>query len=269
MAKMTFLQKLGYIFAPADSKGVGFFDRLVLIGALGADDAWRARADQPAEKFLSDTVAKLSAKMGISPPPQIIVYKSDVPNAASIVSGNIVIGSNILEIMTPGQIEAVMGHELSHHRHRGRDMPILLGIPLAYDVISEVLRAQMWRSSSPTSKIAVATAHTVGLYGANVVLPMGYMRQLEFEADKEGAWFTGRPQDMRGALEALERRGSQLQEERKKANPTLQPKRPPRWYELSHPPTPQRLERLNRLEAQMKRDGQLPEETLPSGPVSR
>lgn len=248
--KKTFLEKLRYIFAPADAKGVGFFDRLALTALLGAQDAWMARPDDPKEKQVLDAVAGLAPRMGVSRPPKIIIYQSNVPNAASILTGSVVVGTNLMEIMNPGQIEAVLGHELAHHRHRPRDLPALLGTPLAYDVGMEFIRPGLMRGAGPNQRLAFAAVESVGWGAANFLAPLAYMRSLEFEADREGARFTGRTQDMIGALEALDKRINEIHKEKQAQKPMTAAKTPPVWmkYLRTHPPTSERIARLMALD---------------------
>src|ERR1044072_1579398 len=135
----TLGDKLRYIFAPADAKGVGFFDRLVLATRLGTEDAWMARPEVEREKYLIDLAAALSPKMGITTPPQIIMYRSDYPNAASTMAGRGLMASSVFDIMTPPEVKALLAHELSHHRHKGRDALVMWGAPIGYCAGREIL----------------------------------------------------------------------------------------------------------------------------------
>lgn len=243
----SFRDRLKFIFTGKDGAGVGFFDRFVLGGMLGAQGAWVARPDDKREKMVLDILEDLSKERGIATP-KLIVYKSDIPNAASIASGNVVIGTNLMDIMTPDQIRAVMGHELSHHRHRSRDLPVMLGMPIAYDVAREVVYHKMENAGMKDKKYAVAFAVVdgVGLVAANIALPLAYMRSLEYEADKEGAEL-GQPKHMIGALESLQKRSHQILKER---NPHFKPHKQSGWMSWlnSHPPTASRIERLKAME---------------------
>lgn len=244
----TFFEKLAYIFAPADSKGIGFVDRL-LLGMQGADNAWAARPDVPEEKRLLDMLAGLSMKFGISPPP-LIIYESGVPNAASVISGSVMVGTRLMEIMTPGQMAAVLGHELTHHIHIARDMPVTLGLPIAYGVARAKLGMKPWQSTSGREKIAYTVLDTAGL-GAVVLIPRAWQRSCEFEADVESAKKTS-PGQMIGALNALEdditRTGREQNEAREKMGLPPVAYRAPNPWTSTHPPMPDRIKALQALQ---------------------
>lgn len=243
------MEKLGQIFAPADAKGVSFIDRFVLYLLLGADDVWVARPENPAEKKLMDVVADMSLKMNIAKPPRLVIYTSPKPNAASLATGSIAVGTAMFEVMTPPELEAVIGHELAHHRHRSRDLPVMLGIPLVYDAASSAIAgSNPYRNMSRQSRLAYRAADSVGLLATNVLIPLAYTRSIEYEADKEAAEYTGRPQDMIGALKALERRSRIINELRNK--PARQESSWSQYFQ-THPPTASRIERLQQQEQQM------------------
>lgn len=259
MAKRTFFQNLGYIFNPPDARGVGLLDRCVLT-RLGVDNAWQARPEVPAEKHLIDSTAALSRRMGIATPPKVLLYDSAIPNAASLITGSLLVATNLMDIMTPGQVDAVMGHELSHHRHRGRDVPVTLGLPLAYDALTLGVGWKNLGVMDPKSRLAFSTISSIGVGATNIVIPRAWQRNSEYEADWEGATATGRPGDMAGALEALGRRIQQLRLEAA-MRPETKSERPLRtaphaesiWERITrtHPPMSSRIARMRQLEKSM------------------
>jgi heat shock protein HtpX len=237
--KRTFLEKLGYIFAPADADGLGFFDRLFLTLHLGDQKAWLARPEVPAEKQLIDTVEALCARMHIDKLPKIFILDSPVPNAASVVGGSIVINTNSMQILEANEMEALLAHELSHHRHAGRDVPVTLGLPWAYNIGSAVMRSKI--GANLDKQLAFSKVDSVGLIATNRLIPMAWMRRNEFEADFEAALATN-PKYMSAALEVLEKRIAQL------VPPRLNAMRMKDSYFSTHPPTPRRLDLLKRME---------------------
>ncbi|MDE3060542.1 MAG: M48 family metalloprotease [Pseudomonadota bacterium] len=247
--RKSFLDKLLYVVAPGDARGVGFFDRMVL-AATGAEDAWAARRSDPREARVMDMVAAQSARAGMKPP-KLIVYQSHVPNAFSIYSGNLAVGTNLLDIMTPQQVAAVMGHELAHHSHIGRDASVTLGLPMAGGAAVAGAVPYAWRNRSAKNRLAFVAAATAGL-GACMVLPRAWQRSCELEADQESVEkFGHRPEAMAGALESLQQRMAELHKNRP---PSSMPQ-VVRDLLATHPPLKLRIDLLKRkAEAQQRGD---------------
>jgi heat shock protein HtpX len=218
------------VLFPKKDKGTNLLDRIIL-RLVGAEDAWLARPDHLQEKQLLDMLAGLSKKMHLEQPPPLFIYKSDAPNAASMMNGKLAVSTNLMQIMTPGQMEAVLAHELSHYRHRGRDWSVRLGItgtlvalitaitrsgkpapnrPKSFFEESVVFR---WFTSD-TGKISTAKiAEDAGVVVGASLLRRKYKRTIEAEADREAAVTTD-PREMIGALQNLEARLIEIRDEK-------------------------------------------------------
>ena len=171
------------------------------------------------ERELIDMVADLCEARGIQHIPRIAIAESNVPNASSIGGQVVVFTTDIKQRMSKDELRAIVGHELSHHRHTLRDTaatgalgfigyqgatrlaePALAMMPKAEGLLSMVTgRATHW------------LYHAIGAVGA-VWAITPWRRYMEVEADKEGAELTS-PEHMKGAFLKLEERAQELEAE--------------------------------------------------------
>lgn len=227
--KPTLMQKLSFVFAPKENKGTGWFDRAITTFVLGAGDAWAARADDPQEKRLLDSLARLSEKMQVKKPHKLIIYKSDKPNAAKLLGGTIVVGTDLMRIMNDEQMDAILGHELSHYKHGWKDFGICLGIAAA---AGSVVGAGLNKLNRKMHKTGGVSEFLIEMSAADLAT-LPYRRYMEYTADKEGAEMAS-PEAMTGGLDALEKRCEELRTEayRKKHGKNADPK-DASWLEKS------------------------------------
>ena len=98
-----------------------------LIGAL-----YRTREISPNENpKLHEAVEKISQKSGMKPP-KLMLAQIPIPNAFAYGSplggSRIAVTSGILKTLNDGEIEAVIGHELGHLKHR--DVQVMMFVSL-------------------------------------------------------------------------------------------------------------------------------------------
>jgi heat shock protein HtpX len=98
-----------------------------LIGAL-----YRTREISPNENpKLYEAVEKISRKSGMKPP-KLMLAQIPIPNAFAYGSplggSRIAVTSGILKTLNDGEIEAVIGHELGHLKHR--DVQVMMFVSL-------------------------------------------------------------------------------------------------------------------------------------------
>jgi len=287
----TYIETYGALTPPESNPGVGWLTRLIVNLFLGGKDCWAARAGNPQEAPLIDMVAKLCPKMGIQTPPELIIYTSQQPNAASITGGKVVVSEKLLSIMTPEEVESVMGHELAHHRHGLRDTVAIYGGVIAGDyayqkTLSPKLTRLIDGVKNARAKMALYIAKPVMEFLGFVGLINLYQQKIEYESDRESGLVTGHPEVMADALNALGDYGNKMhQQERlerrarmsdaeKVVTDTVE-KIEPKWvrrilrnpFEVlgSHPPIKLRVEALKAQEAQMHPD----KATLPDASVIR
>lgn len=80
---------------------------------------------------LQKIVNSVAAKLGLSKPPKAVVVQGP-PNAFAY--GNVLLGkyvavsSSLMDIATPEELEAIIGHELGHHKHRDNAIMLFMGL---------------------------------------------------------------------------------------------------------------------------------------------
>ena len=233
--------------------GVSYFfsDRIVL-ASYGAQPVSQAEAPE-----LHAIVANLAQRAGL-PVPRIAIIPEDTPNA--FATGRdpehavVAVTEGIMRVLSRPELEAVIGHELGHVKHRD----ILIGS------LSAVLaQAIMFLSrfagffgardeegrSNPIAGIAIMILGPI----AALMLQMAVSRSREYLADDYSAHLTGRPDMLASALERLQAYNQRL------PMPSAQPAtahmmivNPLRGGGLmglfsTHPPMEARVERLRRM----------------------
>jgi heat shock protein HtpX len=181
--------------------------------AMGVRLIENPRTEQ--EQWLVETVRKLASQAGIGMP-EVGWFDSPSPNAfatgarrdASLVA----VSSGLLQRMGKSEVEAVLGHEVSHVANGDMvTLTLIQGVVntfvfVASRVIGSVVDRVVFRSENgqgPAFWITTIVAQLVLSFLATMVV-MWFSRQREFRADAGGAHLAGR-QNMIGALRALGR----------------------------------------------------------------
>ncbi len=104
-----------------------------LIGPYIVNAIYRVRKLKPSEyPWLREAVERISARSGLKQPPRLMIAEIDLPNAfayGSPLTGNMVaVTRGLLRSLDPEEVEAVIGHELGHLKHR--DMIVMMMISL-------------------------------------------------------------------------------------------------------------------------------------------
>ncbi len=109
-----------------------------LIGPYIINAIYRVRELKPGEyPWLSKAVARISEKSGLRNPPKLMLAEIDLPNAfayGSPLTGNMVaVTRGLLRSLDREEVEAVVGHELGHLKHK--DVIIMMMISLVPAII--------------------------------------------------------------------------------------------------------------------------------------
>ncbi|MEM3897201.1 MAG: zinc metalloprotease HtpX [Nitrososphaerota archaeon] len=104
-----------------------------LIGPYIVNAIYHVRELRPGEHpWLREAVERISARSGLKQPPKLMIAEIDLPNAfayGSPLTGNMVaVTRGLLRTLDPEEVEAVIGHELGHLKHR--DMIVMMMISL-------------------------------------------------------------------------------------------------------------------------------------------
>jgi heat shock protein HtpX len=216
-----------------DAQGINFRSLLIFGAVLGFGGAflslaiskWTAKrlmgvrviaepGSEP-EAWLVETVRRQAGQAGIGMP-EVGVFDSPAPNAFATGARRdkalVAVSSGLLQRMNRREVEAVLGHEVSHVANGDMvTLTLIQGVVntfvfVASRLIGSIVDRVVFRSESgrgPGFWITTIVAEIVLAFLATMVV-MWFSRQREFRADGGGARLAGR-QSMISALEALGR----------------------------------------------------------------
>jgi heat shock protein HtpX len=174
--------------------------------------------DQPqnqTERWLVDTVARLARQANIGMP-EVGMFQQPEANAFATGwnknSALVAVSTGLLESMNADEVEAVLGHEISHVSNGDMvTMALMQGVVNTFvyffaTVIGHVVDRTVFKTErgyGPAYYIVQMVAQiALGILASMLV--MWFSRHREFRADAGGAQLAGR-QKMIGALRALQR----------------------------------------------------------------
>ena len=155
---------------------------------------------------LHEIVERLSADNGI-PKPKVAIVNSTVPNAfatgKSPKSSLVAVTSGILDLLDDDELEAVIGHELSHVR--SRDV-LVLTLASVFSMVAWYLvqfgffggLQGRGRNSSGSTAIVILVALITWVVSFLIIRAISRYR--EYSADRSGAIMTGKPDKLASAL---------------------------------------------------------------------
>jgi len=168
------------------------------------------------EKWLIDVVQRQAQQAGIGMP-EVGIFQSGMPNAfATGMNKNaalVAVSTGLLQAMTPDEVEAVVGHEMTHVSNGDMvTMALLQGVLNTFVYFfATIIGSIVDRSMSNDDR----GGYGMGYYMAQMIaqIALGFLasiivawfsRRREFRADAGGASLAGR-EKMIGALRALQR----------------------------------------------------------------
>ncbi|MDF9392106.1 MULTISPECIES: protease HtpX [Methylococcus] len=176
------------------------------------------RPSNSTESWLVDTVARQARQLGLGMP-EVGIFDSPEPNAfatgASKNSSLVAVSTGLLQNMNPDEVEAVLGHEMSHVANGDMvTMGLLQGVVNTFvyffaTVAGHLIDRVLFRSEDerggygPAYYITQMIAQIVLSILATMIV-MWFSRWREFRADAGGARLAGRGK-MIDALRALQR----------------------------------------------------------------
>ena len=259
------LASLAVIVAMAPTKlvvGVG------IAAAIGISGAMKERAQRPQAQPVSveeapglhAMVDRLCVVADL-PKPEIVIEPEKQPNSwivgLSRGRARLHVTEGLLALLSPSELEAVIGHELAHLVHRDAAVMTAVGGPGAVllDGGRRSARGGWW----------------IGMFGGVVAIGIGWLSRLgtqtlsrhrELAADSGSAALTGRPAALASALRRISGELRLIPQEDLRLAASrdvfhLLPVETPEegWVGLltaTHPPLAKRIERLERLERAMQ-----------------
>ena len=216
-----------------DANGINFSSLLIFGAVLGFGGAflslaisrWMAKRmmgvqliGEPRnehEAWLVETVRRLSTQAGIGMP-EVGYFESPAPNAFATGARRdkslVAVSTGLLQRMSRSEVEAVLGHEVSHVANGDMvTLTLIQGVVntfvfVASRLIGNIVDKVIFRNESghgPAFWITTIVAELVLAFLATMIV-MWFSRQREFRADGGGARLAGR-QNMISALQALGR----------------------------------------------------------------
>lgn len=174
--------------------------------------------DQPGnetERWLLDTVSRQARQAGIGMP-EVGIFEADAPNAfatgMSRDNALVAVSTGLLQAMNEDEVEAVIGHELTHVANGDMvTMALMQGVVNTFvfffaSIIGHIVDRAVFkteRGNGPAYYITQMAAQiALGILASMLV--MWFSRRREFRADAGGAKLAGRNK-MIAALQALQR----------------------------------------------------------------
>jgi heat shock protein HtpX len=248
-----------------------FSDRIALAAMRGRE----VTPEQAPE--LHQMVDRLCA-LADMPKPRVAIADSDLPNAFATGRNHkhavVCVTTGILRRLSTPELEAVLSHELSHVAHR--DVAVMtiasfLGILAGFVVRSSIYAGAFGggglgrsndRDNNAGAVILLVVLASAVVYAISFLLTRLLSRYRELSADRAGAILIGRPSLLASALVKITGDMSRIPTRDLRAAEPLNafffaPAVAPGFSFSSlfatHPPLRQRLEQLERLEAQLGR----------------
>jgi heat shock protein HtpX len=201
------------------------------------------------------------------PKPKIAVADTDVPNAFAMgrsqKSATVCCTTGIMKVLSPSELEGVMGHELTHVKNR--DVMIMTIASFFASVAALILQFAFFfggggddDDGAPAIIIVIAASFLV--YILSFFLMLALSRYREFAADRGSALITGRPSALSSALlkisSAMQAVPQQDLRDAERLNAFfIVPTSVKGFVQTifaTHPPMEKRIERLQQLERQLQ-----------------
>jgi heat shock protein HtpX len=142
---------------------------------------------------LYEMVERLSRKSGIKPP-QLMIARIPIPNAfayGSPITGNrVAVTAGLLNTLDKEEVEAVIGHELGHLKHR--DVQVMMFVSILPALLYYIGYSLMWSSAygrrdERGSSLAFIGFLSILLYWVLTLFALYLSRLREYYADRHSA----------------------------------------------------------------------------------
>ena len=235
--------------------GMYWFSDKAVLRAYRAQIIGPERAPQ-----LYEMVDRLRQQAGL-PMPTVAIAPSKQPNAFATgrnpENAVVCFTEGILQAMSPDELAGVTAHELAHIKNR--DMLTNTVAATMAGAVMMIARFAFFfggRDRNPLAGIAMLILAPL----AAVLVQMAISRQMEYRADRVGAEIAGSPRGLAQALDKLENYAARIPMDVSPSAAHLAIVNPLRRGMLTrlfrtHPPTEERIARLEELEAELRAPG--------------
>ncbi|HEY8765499.1 MAG TPA: zinc metalloprotease HtpX [Solirubrobacteraceae bacterium] len=204
------------------------------------------------------------------PKPRLAIADTPMPNAFAVgrspKTATVCATTGLLGLLSPAELEAVLGHELTHVQNR--DVAVMTIASFFASVASFIVQMGFWfggmfggdnNDEGPGALVVILVSAVV--YAVSFVLLQALSRYREFAADRGSAIITGRPSALISALLKISGNMQQIpQRDLRAASGELaafyifppKAKQAVSTLFATHPPLEKRIAALQRLEAQLQ-----------------
>ncbi len=200
------------------SGDIGYWERKAL-SAMGAK-GFRV-ADYEKDSEILGQIQNIYSMEGMNKLPKVILYEQDIPNAAFIHTGTIVISTGLLKRLDKDEREGVLAHEIVHQKQNGMNLTSL-GLYAAATLGATIILTNKFMKSLPEkfngSFINYVSFGAIGMI-TNWFTSIPYFahkRHQELKADEGAAWITNKPEKLASALRKLEKYPEERKNNRQK-----------------------------------------------------
>jgi heat shock protein HtpX len=187
---------------------VQFFtsDKIALL-SMGAREVSPQDAPQ-----LHSIVERLCIQANL-PKPHVAIAQTPMPNAFAVgrspKNATVCVTTGLLDLLSPGELEAVLGHELTHVQNR--DVMVMTLASFFASIASFIVQMGFWfggafggddNDNGPGAIVVILVSAAV--YMVSFVLIQALSRYREFAADRGSAILTGRPSALVSALRKID-----------------------------------------------------------------
>lgn len=274
---LLFWAGIPWFFILVISIGMAMFqyfmsDKLVLM-TTGAKEV-----SPQEEPRLHAMIERLAVMGDIPKPKKIAIMETHVPNAFATgrnpKNAVVAVTRGLLTRLDEKELEAVLGHELSHVKNR--DVMVLTWASIIVIMAGYLLQMMFWmslfggfgrgggddrRGGGQAALVMLAVyVGTIAVYFLSQILIMALSRYREYAADRGGAILTGAPMQLASALSKISNDMYRIPEKDLRQVehasaffiiPALKGNTVASLFS-SHPPVEQRIERLRNMQRQME-----------------
>jgi len=241
-------------------------DKIALY-SMGAQEVTPQQAPQ-----LHAMIDRLCVQANI-PKPRVAIAQTPMPNAFAVgrspKTATVCATTGILSLLEPGELEAVLGHEITHVLNR--DVVVMTIASFFASIAAFITQFGFFfgggfggrnnQNNQGGNAFIFVILVSAAVYVISFLLLQALSRYREFAADRGSAILTGRPSALISALRKIEGGMARIpQRDLREANTQLAafyifpPKAKQAAASLfsTHPPLEARIARLERLEAQLQ-----------------
>jgi heat shock protein HtpX len=230
--------------------------------------------DGPEARMLHTIVERLCIQANL-PKPRVAIAQTPMPNAFAVgrspKTATVCATTGILQLLDPAELEAVLGHEITHVINRD---VVVMTVASFFASIAAFITQWGWlfgggfggggrnnQNNQGNNAFIFVLLVSVAVYVISFLLLQALSRYREFAADRGSAILTGRPSALISALLKIDGGMSRIPQRDLRRVPgelaafyIFPPKTKQTVSNLfsTHPPLAARIARLQRLEAQLQ-----------------